>query len=112
MITEYKVKLPAESSLKDYIKFFKAIPANEWCINVLQDDTGKRCANGHVNAFYTGDGNKWPDNLWIDKHAIICYAPFIISSNNGNGVRFLGSNRAKGIKTRVLSYLKNILSPK
>lgn len=69
MITEYKVKLPTDKdpTIKDFIKFFNAIPANEWCVSQLEDNTGRRCANGHANAFYGKDGFDWGDRSGTKK---------------------------------------------
>ena len=103
MITKYKVGLPNEPILKDYIKFFKAIPADEWCIDVLQNDEGKRCALGHINAFYTGDGLVWAN------YRMPVLGHNVVNINNGYYISNV-KKRHKGIKTRVINYLKSLLT--
>jgi hypothetical protein len=102
--------LTPESKLPDFIRFFKSIPADKWCINVFTSGD-KCCARGHVGA---RDFN----TVLVDR--ILCdLAPEIAGVNNGY-INITGeydstipsSKRSKGIKTRVIKYLQYLNNSK
>lgn len=96
------------STIEDYINFYSQIPAKDWCVDVLHDEvTNKKCALGHLNVTSTFNHNNASDR-------IIDLAPNIVNvnnkTNNSNYYPYEDIKiRSKGIKTRVIKYLKSLI---
>jgi hypothetical protein len=41
-------------TLDDFIAFYSAIPAEQWCEGAYMDDVGRRCALGHCCVLHDG----------------------------------------------------------
>ena len=89
-----------KSTLKDFIRFFESKPAKTWCVDELKNNKGQRCAVGHLKVLE----KNWMPYDRLRSLGVVC----IISVNNGEGL----PNRQKGIKTRVLNYLRSLGNPK
>lgn len=97
-------KLTADSTVEDFINFFKAIPAKKWCIREFTSPKDKtvHCARGHVIESST-IGNLG-SRIVVDHH-LCCIANQIVYVNNGPDIHF----PQKSIKARVLAYLKSLV---
>lgn len=97
---DYSHKPPQIQSVSDLITFFSGIPEDAWCVGLLQDDAGNRCALGHHDAAYgfsaLGSLKKFgPDNL--------------VYANNGvSDWRDRNFASPQGAKARVLAYLRSL----
>jgi len=90
-----EIILTEQSTLKDFIRFFKSKPAKNWIV----DDVGyddKHCAYG-----FMGDYNS---RVRLYSRIVNLGAGQIIAINNGIDL----PNRHKGIKTRVIKYLTEL----
>lgn len=89
--------LNEQSTLKDFIDFFKQIPYDKWCINKLQDRKGRHCAIGFLQIL----PEQWSRLTYL-------VSADVIYVNNGNIPDFKSEKR-KGIKTRVIKFLESKL---
>lgn len=86
-------------SLKDYIKYFQSIPAKKWITGRCVDGRGRHCARGHLGTTYVFAPTQADLRL-------LRIAPDYVTVNNG----FELKNYKIGIKTRVIRYLKSLLT--
>lgn len=110
-------QLNSQSTVKDFIKFFKTIPAKDWCVSAIEQRDPKdpshiqRCARGHCypkeeRLMRCGREDGTAND--IDNRLLKVTGSWkIVFINNGDNLS-PDQDCAKGIKTRVLRYLKSI----
>jgi len=69
-------------TLPELIRFFEIIPDSAWCVNLLEDRNGRRCALGHLSHHIDGHA------LFMTKSSKILYdlgitREEIAGANNG-----------------------------
>lgn len=93
---------PNLKTAADFIAFFEAIPARKWCRFVLQDDHGRRCANGHLNSAEKGGGTgSWGQTTVLVERLASVLRRSVVPINNGDDSTY----KQRSARDRVLAAL-------
>ena len=94
-------RLDTLQTAQDFYNFFDAIPAEKWCANLLQNNSGQRCAWGHLGRYVSEPeviGN-WQALCRLDN----ILGGNAIAINNGRNPKYQQDNP----KDRILAALKD-----
>ena len=89
-------------TIQELRDFFAGIPEDKWCVNILENGKGQRCALGHLHAKKTGSLFDFLDCLGVPSNALFK------ANDNANRTAFYGCPDPQA-KARVLGYLDGLV---